>query len=123
MLDTIIKAVRDKFKQRAARGFGKYGVTMDRDDLTELEWLEHAQSEMLDGAAYIEKLIQRRNIAAQQLLDAATQMKDALFFECQQKHSMLPDEAGWNDDYHLEVTVSVRELRLFSQAISQAQRA
>jgi hypothetical protein len=45
-------------QQRAQRGLKKYGVTMDRTDLTQLDWLRHAQEEMLDGAVYLEKLIQ-----------------------------------------------------------------
>lgn len=52
------KAVIEKILHRARRGKEKYGVGMDRDDLTELQWLEHAQEEAMDMAVYLEKLIQ-----------------------------------------------------------------
>lgn len=57
-MDSVNQAVITKLRSRARRGANKYGVTMDRTDLTELEWLQHAQSELLDGAVYLEKLIQ-----------------------------------------------------------------
>tara|TARA_R110000822_G_scaffold82893_3_gene195703 strand:+ start:2615 stop:2818 length:204 start_codon:yes stop_codon:yes gene_type:complete len=47
-----------KITQRAALGKEKYGTTMERDDLTPLEWLKHAQEEAMDLAVYLEKLIQ-----------------------------------------------------------------
>ena len=57
-MDSINAAVIQKLQERAERGHAKYGVTMDRTDLTELEWLIHAQQEALDFAVYLEKLIQ-----------------------------------------------------------------
>ena len=53
----INEGVVEKLRRRAERGHSKYGVTMDRTDLTELEWLQHAQEELMDGAVYLEKLI------------------------------------------------------------------
>ena len=47
-----------KIKLRAALGKEKYGTTMERDDLTPLDWLKHAQEEAMDLAVYLEKLIQ-----------------------------------------------------------------
>ena len=46
---------------RAAKGKAKYGVTMDRQDLSPLEWLQHAKEEAMDLAVYLEKLIQEYN--------------------------------------------------------------
>jgi hypothetical protein len=57
MKDTIVEAVRRKLKTRAKVGFEKYRTTMDRTDLTELDWLCHAQEEAMDLAVYLEKLI------------------------------------------------------------------
>jgi len=31
---------------------------MERDDLSRLEWLKHAQEEVMDLAVYLEKIIQ-----------------------------------------------------------------
>mgnify|MGYP003652126323 FL=1 len=53
----IERAVCDKILERADVGKVKYGVTMERDDLTRLEWLIHAQEESLDMAVYLQKLI------------------------------------------------------------------
>jgi len=57
-IDAIVQGVRDKLAQRAAAGLAKYGVTMERTDLTRLDWLHHAQQEALDLAVYLERLIQ-----------------------------------------------------------------
>ena len=48
----------NKIAKRAIQGREKYGTTMERDDLTQLEWLIHAQEEAMDLAVYLERLIQ-----------------------------------------------------------------
>lgn len=47
-----------KILDRAEIGREKYKTTMDRKDLSELDWLIHAQEEAMDLAVYLEKLIQ-----------------------------------------------------------------
>lgn len=54
----IEHAVAAKIKHRAEAGLKKYGVGMDRTDLSRLQWLTHAQEEAMDLCVYIEKLIQ-----------------------------------------------------------------
>jgi hypothetical protein len=56
--DTIVESVVERFKQRSKVGIEKYGVTLDRTDLTRLEWLQHAQEEAMDMILYLEKLKQ-----------------------------------------------------------------
>ena len=56
MKDSIVESVIEQFKQRSELGINKYGVTLDRDDLTMLEWLKHLQEELMDATLYIEKL-------------------------------------------------------------------
>jgi tRNA A37 threonylcarbamoyladenosine biosynthesis protein TsaE len=56
MIDNIVERVRDAFKKRSERGLKKYGTTLDRDDLTHVEWLQHLQEELMDATLYIEKL-------------------------------------------------------------------
>jgi hypothetical protein len=34
----------------------KYGVTMMRDDLSSLQWLNHLQEELMDATLYLERL-------------------------------------------------------------------
>ena len=54
--DKIVEAVINKFKQRSKVGIEKYGVTLDRDDLSILEWIKEAQEEAMDLALYLEKI-------------------------------------------------------------------
>lgn len=46
----------DLLRSRAKVGKDKYGVTMDRQDLTPEQWCQHAIEELLDGAQYLMKL-------------------------------------------------------------------
>lgn len=57
-MSSIEESVIQKIRSRADVGKAKYGTNMDREDLTELEWLIHAQEEAMDIAVYLEKLIQ-----------------------------------------------------------------
>jgi len=56
MEDTVVRAVVNKFIQRSEIGQKKYGTTLDRTDLSTLEWINHAQEEFMDGILYLEKL-------------------------------------------------------------------
>jgi hypothetical protein len=56
MEDTIVSSVIEQFKQRSEVGIKKYNTTLDRTDLTRLEWLQHAQEEAMDMILYLEKL-------------------------------------------------------------------
>jgi hypothetical protein len=56
MKDTIVEAVINQFKERSSVGINKYGVTLDRTDLTRLDWINHAQQEAMDMILYLEKL-------------------------------------------------------------------
>lgn len=56
MKDTIVESVINQFKERSSVGINKYGVTLDRTDLTRLEWINHAQQEAMDMILYLEKL-------------------------------------------------------------------
>ena len=46
-----------KIQQRAEVGLAKYGVSLERTDLTKLEWLIHLQEELMDASGYLEVLI------------------------------------------------------------------
>jgi len=54
--DSIVDAVIQKFLQRSALGKEKYGVTLDREDLSVKDWIQHAQEELMDAILYLEKL-------------------------------------------------------------------
>ena len=57
MLDKHVTAVLDKIKFRATVGFNKYGTNMERKDLSEIDWLVHAQEEAMDLAIYLQRII------------------------------------------------------------------
>ena len=56
MADSIVQSVVQKFIQRSEFGQKKYGTTLDRTDLKPLDWIVHAQEELMDGILYLEKL-------------------------------------------------------------------
>ena len=58
MADSIVEGVIDQFRTRAEAGKRKYGTTMERDDLTFAEWIQHLQEELMDAVVYIEKIKQ-----------------------------------------------------------------
>jgi hypothetical protein len=54
--DSVVDSIVDNFISRAAQGKTKYGHTLDRTDLSTLDWINHAQQELMDGILYLEKL-------------------------------------------------------------------
>jgi hypothetical protein len=54
--DSIVNNVIRKFINRSELGQIKYGTTLDRTDLKTLDWINHAQEELMDGILYLEKL-------------------------------------------------------------------
>lgn len=63
-MSKIEDAVAAKLQKRADTGLAKYGVTMERTDLSTLDWLIHAQEEAMDLAVYLERLIQDERASA-----------------------------------------------------------
>ena len=57
-MSKIEDAVAKKLLLRAKIGEKKYGTTMERNDLSLEEWLNHLQEELLDATVYLEKLKQ-----------------------------------------------------------------
>lgn len=53
-LDIVIADLKD----RELKGLRTYGVTVDRDDYSHLDWLIEAYQETLDNALYLQKAIQ-----------------------------------------------------------------
>ena len=56
--DPILIKVLAKYYERSERGIEKYGRTLNRDDLSFMDWLNHLQEELMDATLYIEKLKQ-----------------------------------------------------------------
>ena len=57
-MDKNVEDVVSQLREREKRGLSKYGVNTERTDLSTLEWLQHLQEELMDGAVYVEKIKQ-----------------------------------------------------------------
>jgi intergrase/recombinase len=55
-IDRIVLNVIKKFEKRADDGLKKYGVTLERTDLSTLDWINEAQQEAMDFCLYLERL-------------------------------------------------------------------
>ena len=55
-LDSVVTRVIDSFQKRALVGLEKYGHDLDRKDLSFLDWVQHAQEELMDAVLYLEKM-------------------------------------------------------------------
>ena len=54
--DSVVQSVISKFIDRSKIGKQKYGTDLDRTDLKPIDWITHAQEELMDGILYLEKL-------------------------------------------------------------------
>lgn len=54
--ENIRSSMKSSIKSRCKAGEVKYGVTLERDDLSELEWLNHLQEELLDALNYATRI-------------------------------------------------------------------
>jgi hypothetical protein len=54
--DKIVLRVLARFNERSQVGINKYNTTLERSDLSTLEWLTHAQEEAMDFVLYLERL-------------------------------------------------------------------
>ena len=56
--DSVVFSIVSQFVKRSELGKVKYGTTLDRTDLSVLEWIQHAQEEHMDAILYLERLKQ-----------------------------------------------------------------
>lgn len=54
--DSVVNSIIDKFKQRSETGINKYGTTLDRNDLSLDEWLNHLEEELMDAILYCHRI-------------------------------------------------------------------
>ena len=54
--DKHVLSIMKKFNKRSIVGIEKYGTTLERKDLSRLDWIEHAQQEAMDLILYLERL-------------------------------------------------------------------
>ena len=55
-VDSVVTSILQGFVNRAVFGKKKYGTDLDREDLSILDWIQHAQEEHMDAILYLEKL-------------------------------------------------------------------
>lgn len=56
MDDSIVKEVIKNFEKRSIIGYLKYGTTLERNDLTYEQWVNHLQEELMDACLYLQKI-------------------------------------------------------------------
>lgn len=54
--DKILSAIQKKFEAQTLKGVEKYGQTVADNDLTAIEWIDHANEEAIDHIVYLECL-------------------------------------------------------------------
>lgn len=52
----VLTRVMQLLYKQTEKGVAKYGHAVDADNLTNLEWLTHAQEELIDALVYLECL-------------------------------------------------------------------
>ena len=65
-MTTIVDAVKEDLDRRATLGLKKYGVSLERTDLTEIDWIQHAYEEALDLSCYLRRLIELRKMVTRE---------------------------------------------------------
>jgi hypothetical protein len=57
--DPVVNQVIGKLSKRSKIGQTKYNTDLSRKDLTDKDWLNHLQEELLDGANYVQVLLEK----------------------------------------------------------------
>ena len=56
MKDRIVDNVINQFAIRSKKGVEKYSVTLERNDIDLLGWVQHLQEELMDAVLYVERI-------------------------------------------------------------------
>jgi hypothetical protein len=94
---TVEASIQTQGQQRYEHGLQKYNVTLDRDDLTPLEWIQHFKEEMMDGIRYAERLqrkLEALNVA-HVVLDGATPARDFVSTLSEEDCVVLLESSQW----------------------------
>lgn len=54
--DQIVLSVLAKYAERSRVGIEKYKTTLDRNDLTLDDWINHLQEELMDATLYLSRI-------------------------------------------------------------------
>jgi hypothetical protein len=55
-MDSIVQSVLRQFQERSELGQKKYGTTLDRNDLSFSQWIQHMKEELMDAVLYMQRL-------------------------------------------------------------------
>lgn len=56
--DNITKTTINEFLERAEKGKMKYGCSLDRIDLIDIDYIQHLKEELMDGVLYLNKFLE-----------------------------------------------------------------
>lgn len=59
--DLIVESLICEYRDRSRRGINKYGTTLDANNLSLNQWLQHAKEEAMDLALYLHKAQKQLN--------------------------------------------------------------
>ncbi len=68
-MSKIEDEVCEKIQQRAEVGLKKYGTNMEREDFSDLDWMNYLQEELMDGAVYLQRMINNYQDAQAKLVN------------------------------------------------------
>jgi hypothetical protein len=54
--DKNVNELCEEFVSRSQKGFTKYGVTTERNDLSLEDWIQHLKEELMDSCVYIHRI-------------------------------------------------------------------
>ena len=54
--DKVVLSVMAKYAERSNVGLKKYGTTLDREDLTLDQWINHLLEELMDATLYLSRI-------------------------------------------------------------------
>ena len=49
----VLRQVNDILESQTAKGLAKYGVTVNPDDYTVTQWIDHVREELVDSLVYL----------------------------------------------------------------------
>ena len=74
-MSRIEDEVCKKIQARAEVGLKKYGTTMEREDFSDLDWMIYLQEELMDGAVYLQRMINNYRDALSELEELTKRVK------------------------------------------------
>ena len=61
-MSKIEDEVCEKIQQRAEVGLAKYGTTMEREDFSDLDWMQYLQEELMDAVVYLQRMMNNQKV-------------------------------------------------------------